>query len=378
MSQRGVAHDHRRNGRLAHSRVESQPGQPGLEVAGVVPQPLDPLGLLLEHVERRETGSRHRRRMRGGEQEGPRPVIEEIDQVAAAAHVSTQHADGFRERPHLDVHAPVEAKVIHGAAPVLAQDSRGVRVVHHHDGPMAFGRLDQRGQRPYVPVHGEDAVRDEQLAAGLAFQLRQDLLRRGGVFVRKHVDLGLGEAAAVDDAGVIQLVGDDVVFGPQNRRNRAGVGCEARLKHHARLHVLEARDALLQLHVQTHGAGDGAHRAGSHAVAPGGLQGCLAEARMRGQPQVIVGGQVDDLFAVEARFRRARRFQDAQPLVGARLPPGPQLLAQESQRVTHAGPQAIFGTTYGARYCRVNMRLASGSFLQERVSGSKCSVRPRR
>src|ERR1035438_5266191 len=43
------------------------------------------------------------------------------------------------------------------------------------------------------------------------------------------------------------------------------IGGKPRLEHHARFHVLESRDALLQLHVYAHRAGDGAHRAAPHA-----------------------------------------------------------------------------------------------------------------
>ena len=48
-----------------------------------------------------------------------------------------------------------------------------------------------------------------------------------------------------------------------------------------------------------HGAGDGAHRARSHAVLARGLERRLAQLGMRGQAEVIVRGEVDDLLAVE-------------------------------------------------------------------------------
>ena len=68
------------------------------------------------------------------------------------------------------------------------------------------------------------------------------------------------------------------------------------------------------------------------------LQRCLAQFGMRGQPQVVVGGQVDHLFAVEARFRRARRFQNAQPLVGALGAPLFQLIVKIRERIRHVSP----------------------------------------
>jgi len=60
------------------------------------------------------------------------------------------------------------------------------------------------------------------------------------------------------------------------------------LKDHTGFDVLEARDPFFQLHVNFHGAGDGAHCAGSHAVFAGGLKRGFAQLGMRGQAEVIV------------------------------------------------------------------------------------------
>ena len=192
-------------------------------------------------------------------------MVEELDQIAAPAHVPAQHADRLGKRPHLYVYASIQAEVIDGAAPVAPQHARGVRIVHHHHGAVAFGGLGQAGQRADIAIHGEHPVGDQQLAAGEGIQIAEDLLRGGGILVREDVDLGAREAAAIDDAGVIQLVGDDVVLGAEDGRHGPGVGGKPRLEHHAGFHVLERRDALLQLHVNAHGARDGAHRARAHA-----------------------------------------------------------------------------------------------------------------
>jgi hypothetical protein len=132
--------------------------------------------------------------------------------------------------------------MIHCAAPVTAQHARGVGIVDHHDGAVALSDLDQRGQRSDVAVHREHAVGDQQFVAARAVQALHDFRRLGRVLVRKDVNLGSRQPAAVDDAGVIQRVGDDVILRPQNRRNRPRVRREAGLKHHARFGMLERRD----------------------------------------------------------------------------------------------------------------------------------------
>ena len=123
-------------------------------------------------------------------------------------------------------------------------------------------------------------------------QIRHDLLRRRRVLVRKHVDLRARQPAAVDDAGVIQRVGNDVVFRTENRGNSPCVRREAGLKHHARFGMLELRDAPLQLHVDAHGAGDRSHRARSRAVCLRGGHLRFDQLGMIGQPEVVVAARL--------------------------------------------------------------------------------------
>ena len=105
----------------------------------------------------------------------------------------------------------MHAEVIDRAAPVLPEHAARVRVVHHHDAAELLGeRRTAPGSGAEVAVHAEDAVGDEQLALR-GRQLLQDRARRVDVLVRKHLDRGAAQAAAVDDARVVQLVGDDDV-----------------------------------------------------------------------------------------------------------------------------------------------------------------------
>ena len=246
-------------------------------------------------------------------------MVEELDEIARAANIAAQRADGFRECADLHVHAAVKTEVIDGAAPVAAQHAGSMGVVHHHDSAVFFCQLSQLRQRANVAVHGEDAVGDDQLAAGLVLDLVQQLFGVGGVLVAEDLDFGAGEPRAVDDAGVVQLVGDDEIFFAQQRRHRARIRREARLKDHAGFDIFEARDPLLQLHVDLHGAGDGAHGARTDAVLARGFEGGFAQFGMGRQAQVIVGGDVDDLLAVEGAQRRLLVVEHAQLEVGALL-----------------------------------------------------------
>src|SRR5271155_3430658 len=110
--------------------------------------------------------------MRGREQKWAGAMIEEVDQVAGAADVSAERADGFGERSHLDVDAAMHCEMIYRATTISAEDTRGVGIVDHHDRSVLFCEIAQRGQRADIAVHREDAVGDEQLFPRLLFNTR--------------------------------------------------------------------------------------------------------------------------------------------------------------------------------------------------------------
>ena len=81
--------------------------------------------------------------------------------------------------------------MIDGATAVATEDARGVSVVNHHDGSVFLGQFGELVDGTDVAVHGEDAVGDEELLAGLVLDLLEELLSVGDVFVAEYFDLGL-------------------------------------------------------------------------------------------------------------------------------------------------------------------------------------------
>ena len=155
--------------------------------------------------------------MGGGEQEGPSAVVKKFDEIARAANVAAERSDGFRQRPHLNINASVQVEVVDGAAAVASQHAGGVRVVDHHDGAVLFRQRGQLRQCADVAVHGKDAIGDDQLVTGLVLHRFQLLFGVRGILVAEDLDLGARQPGAVDDAGVVQLVGDDEVIFAQQR-----------------------------------------------------------------------------------------------------------------------------------------------------------------
>ena len=110
--------------------------------------------------------------------------------------------------------------------PWLAHEADGVRVVDHHQGVVLVGQVADAGRLAMMPsIEKTPSVaisRNRAPAASLSLRLQV-----GHVVVLVAEPLGLAEPDAVDDAGVVQLVGDDGVFRAQQRLEQAAVGVEA-------------------------------------------------------------------------------------------------------------------------------------------------------
>ena len=179
-------------------------------------------------------------------------------------------------------------EVIHRAAAVIPEHAARMRIVDHHDRAVLFGGSAQLRHRAEVAFHREDAVGDEQLALRRR-QVPEDLAGGVHVLVWKHLDPCAAETAAVDDARVVQLVGNNDVFFRQHRGDGAGVGREPALKDDDGFDVLEGGEPALEFHVHLHRAGDRADGAGPDAVLADGVERGLLQLRVRRQAEVVVG-----------------------------------------------------------------------------------------
>ncbi len=122
----------------------------------------------------------------------------------------------------------------------------------------------------------------------------------------------------------------------QHGRYGAGVGRESGLENDAHLHVLEFGDPLLQLHVEIHGSGNGRTAPDPAPYFASGFDRRFDQLRMSGQAETwrrpgCSTRKIDDVFAVESGFGRARAFENSEPLIGARCLPFSQLFAEVSE-----------------------------------------------
>ena len=170
-------------------------------------------------------------------------------------------------------------------------------VVHHDQGVELIGQVADALQVGDIAIHGEYAVGGDELhlaarAAGI-LQLGAEVVH---IVVLIAVALGLAQTHAVDDGGVVQLVGDDGVLRPQQGLEEAPVGVEAGGVEDDVVHSQEFRQLLLQLLMDGLGPADKAD--GAQAEAPL-IVACLRrldQGGVVGEAQVVVGAHVDYFF----------------------------------------------------------------------------------
>ena len=155
------------------------------------------------------------------------------------------------------------------------------------------------------------------VGAGRLLEARAELVE---VAVRVAQPLRLAEPDPVDDRGVVERVGDDGVVGAEQRLEQAAVRVEARAEEDRVLGAEELREALLELLVERLRAADEAHR--GHAEAPPleRLARRLDHGRMVGEPEVVVGAEVEQAaHSLDLDVRGLRRLEHELALVEARL-----------------------------------------------------------
>ena len=112
-----------------------------------------------------------------------------------------------------------------------------------------------------------------------------------------------------------------------------GVRGEPALKHDDGLGVLELGEPALELHVDGHGAGNAAHRAGAHAELLHRFERPLTQARVRRQTQVVVRREVHDAAAVDGRVRPLLVLDDAEMAVQALCLQALQLVSEVTEGI---------------------------------------------
>ena len=273
---------------LAGQDVEVELGHPAPEECSVVAQPVPEVAGRPQQFQHSEAGGSDWRGNRVGEQIGPGALTQHRHQLPAPRDVATAGASQcLAECPADGVDPAHHTVVLMGPPAVGPHDAHGVGVVDHHQRVIPVSEVADLGQGCQVAIHREHAVCDDKAIARVGAFLQR-------LFQLRHITVCVAEPAclakpdAVDDAGVVERVGDHRVALVHERLEDAAIRVEAGRVENGVLGAEKVGQRRLQLLVHLLGAADEADR--GHPVAPAveGLPGSREDGRVVGEAKVVV------------------------------------------------------------------------------------------
>ena len=164
------------------------------------------------------------------------------------------------------------------------------------------------------------------------------LLELGEIAIGVTQASGFAQPDAVDDAGVVERVGDDGVLFAEHGFEQATVGIQARGVQDGVLGAEELRQRRFELLVHGLRAADEAHRGHAITETVDGAMRRLADRGMIGQAQVVVSAEVDDVRVIGADLPGLRAGDHAFGLEQALLAQFFELRVESLvEGVVHAG-----------------------------------------
>ena len=167
-----------------------------------------------------------------------------------------------------------------------------MRIIHHNQCIVALGQIADPFERSERAIHGKDAIGDNQ-ACSSAFCFMQFCLKIVQVPIGVAQSLGLAQANAIDDRGVIERIGEHRVFFRQQGFKKPPIRIETRGVENCVIHAEKCRQFLLQRSMYLVRAADEAHRGHAVAVLIKRTMCRLEHRRVIGQSKVVVGAQIE-------------------------------------------------------------------------------------
>jgi len=139
----------------------------------------------------------------------------------------------------------------------------------------------------------------------------QCVFQRGHVRIRVAMAFGLAQPDAVDNRGVIECIGDDRVFGVQQRFEQAAIGIEAGSIQNRIVLAMEVGNNALEFLVQILRAADKAHRGHTEAMLVQRGLGGFDDAGIIGQAKIVIGAEIQHIAGFIRLDLDALRGRDA-------------------------------------------------------------------
>jgi len=218
------------------------------------------------------------------------------DRICASGDETTHRREGLRERTHDEIDFILDPEMLRSAAPQLTEYADTVGVIHHQPSAVALLDFDDFWKLRDVSLHRKDAVDDDELAFVVG-DIGQLLLEICHVVVQVFVGLAEGQPAAVDQARVVEAVGQRDVRALQQARENAEIDLETRRE---REHVLASQklcESFFEFEVDVERAVEQPRARAAGSEHGEGHRSGFLHLWVVGEPEVVVRAQHDEFFA---------------------------------------------------------------------------------
>ena len=182
--------------------------------------------------------------------------------------------------------------------PLITHKARRVTIIVMDHGTIFISQITNGGQVSNRAIHRKNAVCGDQDASGAHVpSLLEFGLEIRHVVVAIAVTRRFAQAHAVNNGGVVELIGNHRILRAQNRLKQTGVGVETGGIQNGVFHGQKMADPSLKGFMNALSAADKTHRCGAKTPFVQTVAGRLLHFGIVGEPQVVVGAHIDDVGA---------------------------------------------------------------------------------
>ncbi len=182
-------------------------------------------------------------------------------------------------------------------------ESNGMRVVDHNHRIVLVGQLANGRQVGNRSIHGENSIGCDQ-SEPRSFCLLKFAAEIVHGIVLVAQSLSFAQPDAIDDAGVVEFIGDDCIFGSEDRFKESAVGVPAGVVEDRIFLANELADLGLEVFMDRLRAADEADRSQSISPAVERIGGGLTNARMLRESEIVIRAKIEIWSTISQRDHR--------------------------------------------------------------------------
>ena len=229
------------------------------ELSGISTQFINQLSRLFKHIEYFDRCTCDAGRNRIREKVRPTFVPQQIHDFLGRSCVSTGCTSKCLAQSWAnDINFALKAKKLWRAASFFTKNTSGMAFIHKSERSISLWEFMDLIQRRNITIHWKDAIsHDDSHAAVL--RIFQHLFEHIHVQVLVAQSACFAKSYAVDDACVVEFVGDNGIIGCETGFKEASIWIEATRIQDGIINLMEFRNSALKLLVYVLGSADKAH-----------------------------------------------------------------------------------------------------------------------